>query len=215
MQKLYFLFTVLFSFLFIFSQRIEPQYANSARHWWNESFSGSPKISNGAKLLSRIEVKGNRFVNSKGDTVLFRGLSIADPDKILHQGEWNKELFIRIKNLGAMLVRIPVHPIAWRERTPEKYLKLLDQAVEWCTDESLYVDIDWHSIGNLEEDLFQDPQYNTSKAETFNFWRTIAEHFTGNHTVAFLELFNEPTDFRGRLGNITWEQWKKINENFN
>ncbi|MHB1688978.1 MAG: hypothetical protein ACYCVH_16620 [Ignavibacteriaceae bacterium] len=29
---------------------------------------------------------------------------------------------------------------------------------------------------------------NTSKAETFNFWRTIADHFSGNHTVAFLEL---------------------------
>jgi hypothetical protein len=111
-----------------------------------------------------------------------------------------------------VLVRIPIHPIAWRERTPENYLKLLDQAVVWCTEDSLYVDIDWHSIGNLEEGLFQDPMYNTTKQETFNFWRTIASHFAGNNTIACLELFNEPTDFYGKLGDVSWDNWKKTNE---
>jgi endoglucanase len=38
-------------------------------------------------------------------------------------------------------------------------------------------------------------------SETFNFWRTMAAHFKGNHTVAFFELFNEPTIYRGQLGN--------------
>jgi aryl-phospho-beta-D-glucosidase BglC (GH1 family) len=158
-------------------------------------------------------VKGNKFITEKNDTILFRGLSIADPDKIEHQGQWNKDLFARIKKLGAMVVRIPVHPIAWRERTVKEYLNLLDQAVEWSTENGLYLDIDWHSIGNLQEDLYQDPMYTTSRAETFNFWRTIAEHFNGNNTVAFLELFNEPTDYRGRLGNASWDEWKIINEN--
>ncbi len=58
-----------------------------------------------------------------------------------------------------MIVRIPVHSVTWRGETPAKYLKLLDQAVDWCTEDCLYVDIDWHSIGNLEEGLFQDPMY--------------------------------------------------------
>ena len=48
-----------------------------------------------AKLLSLIKVKGNKFINAKGDTVLFRGVSIADPDKIEHEGHWNKQLFER------------------------------------------------------------------------------------------------------------------------
>jgi len=74
------------------------------------------------------------------------------------------------------------------------------------------LDIDWHSIGNLEMELFQDPMYNTTKRETFEFWRTIARHFNGNNTVAFYELFNEPTTYRGQLGNISWTEWKKINE---
>ena len=76
----------------------------------------------------------------------------------------------------------------------------------------MYIDIDWHSIGNLEEGLFQDPMYNTSLPETFNFWRIIAGHFRNINTIAFYELFNEPSDYFGQLGNVSWEDWKKINE---
>jgi aryl-phospho-beta-D-glucosidase BglC (GH1 family) len=164
------------------------------------------------KKMPLISVKGNIFVNSKGDTILFRGVSISDPDKIEKDGRWKKEHFAKIKEMGAMIVRIPVHPFAWRERTPEEYLKLLDQAVKWCTELDMYVIIDWHSIGNLKMELFQDPEYITSLAETNNFWLRIAQRFTGNNTVAFYEFFNEPTLFFGRLGRMSWEEWKKINE---
>jgi endoglucanase len=76
----------------------------------------------------------------------------------------------------------------------------------------MYVLIDWHSIGNLGMELFQNPMYNTSRQETYQFWRTIAQHFTGYNTVAFYEIFNEPTVYNGQLGSITWAEWKKINE---
>ena len=76
----------------------------------------------------------------------------------------------------------------------------------------MYVDIDWHSIGNLKMELFQDPMYDTTQKETYEFWRTIARHFAGNNTVAFYEIFNEPTTFRGQLGSISWSEWKKMNE---
>jgi aryl-phospho-beta-D-glucosidase BglC (GH1 family) len=181
--------------------------------WWNSGYNPpQPFKSTYEKKLPLIQVKGNRFVNSNGDTVLFRGLAIADPDKLEGQGHWNKEHFEKVKEMGAMIVRIPVHPIAWRERTPEKYLKLLEQAVEWCTELDMYIDIDWHSIGNLKMELFQDPSYNTSVAETNNFWRTIARHFAGNNTIAFYEIFNEPTLYFGQLGRMSWEDWKEINE---
>jgi len=165
-----------------------------------------------AARLPLISVKGNRFVDPAGAPVLFRGVSIADPDKLAGQGHWNEALFAAVKDFGANLVRIPVHPIAWRERTPAEYLKLLDQAVDWCTDQGIYVDIDWHSIGNLRTGMFQAPMYDTSTAETLNFWRTIAVHFRGNHTVAFFELFNEPTRFRGMLGTVDWSDWRALNE---
>jgi endoglucanase len=181
--------------------------------WWKEGFPGWPGKNPWAKVLPAIHLSGSRFVSGDGDTLLFRGVSIADPDKIDHEGHWNRELFQKVREMGATLVRIPVHPIAWRERTPEQYLPLLDSAAAWCSSLGMYLDIDWHSIGNLEMELFQDPMYNTSLKETYEFWRTMARHFNGNNTVAFFELFNEPTTYRGQLGNVSWDEWKKINEN--
>jgi hypothetical protein len=180
--------------------------------WWHGAYLTGPLNSPDGKKLPLISVSGNRFVDPSGKAVLFRGVNIADPDKIESQGHWNKDLFVKVKETGATVVRIPVHPVAWRGRGTRDYLTLLDQAVQWATDLGLYVDIDWHSIGNLKQGLFQDPMYETSLPETFNFWRIIASHFNGNHTVAFFELFNEPTLYRGRLGSMSWDEWRQINE---
>jgi aryl-phospho-beta-D-glucosidase BglC (GH1 family) len=201
------LFLIFFSF-----QNMSAQEKKKIHEWWNDQNIGKPLDSPDAKKLPLILVKSNKFVNTHGDTVLFRGLSISDPDKVEHQGHWKKEHFVKVKEMGTMLVRIPIHPIAWRERTPAKYLELLDHAVEWCTELGMYIIIDWHTIGNLKMELFQDPMYNTSLSETYDFWRTIAKHFKGNNTIAFYELFNEPTIYRGELGTISWDEWKKINE---
>jgi hypothetical protein len=186
--------------------------AQEERHWWESGPWVWPQPNPQAELMPLISVRGNSFVNPDGDTILLRGLSISDPDKIEIQGHWNREHFEQVKSTGAGIVRIPVHPVAWRKRTPDKYLELLDQAVEWCTELELYVMIDWHSIGNLGMELFQNPMYNTSKQETYRFWRTIANHFKGHNTVAFYEIFNEPTIYRGQLGSMTWAEWKQINE---
>jgi len=208
-MKKHFLTTLILVALLI-SQSLLSQ---EARPWYQDGPWHPPVANQKAKILPLIKVKGNKFVNAKGDTLLFRGLSISDPDKIERQGHWNKSHFEKIKEMGCMVVRIPVHPVAWRERTPEKYLELLDQAADWCTDLGMYIIIDWHSIGNLGMELFQDPMYNTTKSETYRFWRTISQHFAGNNTVAFYELFNEPTIYRGQLGTMPWSDWKKICEN--
>ena len=187
--------------------------AQDAQPWYKGGPWKRPVVNPKAKVLPLIRVEGNKLINSKGDTILFRGLAISDPDKIEREGHWNLNHFQQVKEMGATVVRIPVHPVAWRERTPENYIKLLDQAVEWCTDLGMYVMIDWHSIGNLGMELFQDPMYVTTKQETYQFWRTMAQHFTGNNTVAFYEFFNEPTLYRGQLGSMPWSEWKTINEN--
>ena len=207
-----------FTALFIMSIFVHDVYAQNAEQtdynaWWQGGYWGRPQRNPQAKLLPQIQVQGNKFVNTAGDTLLFRGLSISDPDKIAKQGHWDKKHFEKVKEMGAMLVRIPVHPVAWRERTPQKYLELLDQAAAWCTELEMYIIIDWHSIGNLHMELFQNPMYNTTKQETYEFWRTIARHFRGHNTVAFYEIFNEPTIYRGQLGSMTWPEWKTLNEN--
>lgn len=204
--------TLVMIFALFFSFSFQSLMAQEQRPWFQDGPWRRPVPNPKLKVLPLIKVEGNKFVDPDGKTVLFKGLSISDPDKVERQGYWNKRHFEKVKEMGTMVVRIPVHPVAWRERTPEKYLELLDQAIEWCTDLGMYVMIDWHSIGNLEMEMFQNPMYDTTKKETYNFWRTIAMRYSGNNTVAFYEIFNEPTIYRGQLGVMSWSQWKKINE---
>ncbi len=165
-----------------------------------------------AGALPFVQVKGAYFVTERGDTLVFRGLSISDPDKIRDAGQWSKRHFEIIQSWGAKLVRIPVHPRAWRKRGEAEYLKMLDEAVKWCSELGMYVIIDWHSIGNLRMEIFQDHNYDTTQKETFNFWRTIARRYKNEPTVAFFELYNEPTTYFGELGTCSWATWKQIME---
>jgi len=176
--------------------------------WWREQGPGTRPFTADAKKLPLISVKGNRFVDPDGKPLLFRGLAISDPDKLEMQGHWSKAHFEKVKEMGTTLVRIPVHPIAWRERTGVEYVKLLDQAVQWCTDLDMHVIIDWHSIGNMTTGVYQEPMYNTTKEETYAFWRAMSTHYNGHNTVAFFELFNEPAAF----GTVSWDAWKQIVE---
>jgi aryl-phospho-beta-D-glucosidase BglC (GH1 family) len=201
----------IFCGLSVFAQTANPP-TGKVNDWWHAVYLTQPLNSPDAKKLPLLSVSGNRFVDPTGKPVLLRGVNIADPDKIESQGHWNRDLFVKVKATGATVVRIPVHPVAWRARGARNYLALLDQAVQWSTELGMYVDIDWHSIGNLKQGLFQDPMYETSLPETFNFWRTMAARYNGNHTVAFFELFNEPTLFGGTLGSMTWDEWREINE---
>lgn len=162
--------------------------------------------------LPPVRVDGNRFVDSTGKTLIFMGLNSSDPDKLARDGQWGERYFEEIANWGANIVRIPVHPKSWREHSPETYLAMLDQGVAWAERHNLYLIIDWHSIGNLREERFQAQNYETSLAETISFWRAIAQRYADNSTVAFYELFNEPTITGDRFGNMTWSQWKETLE---
>lgn len=162
--------------------------------------------------LPRLSVKENQFVNETGEKIVLRGLNASDPDKLDMQGKWEKSYFEEIKGWGANVVRFPVHPTRWNARGEEAYLELIDQGIQWATEAGLYVIIDWHSIGNLRSQLFQSAMYETTPKQTYEFWRTIGKRYGDNPTVAFYELYNEPTTSRGQLGTCTWPEWKKINE---
>ena len=162
-----------------------------------------------AAALPLISVAGNHFVGPGGETVMFRGFSFSDPDKLEREGHWNRGLFQEARtHWNANIVRLPVHPSAWRARGEEAYLTLLDSGLHWAEQASLYVIIDWHSIGNLRTELFQDPMYNTSKTETLRFWKAIAARYGKRPVVTFYELFNEPTRYNGQLGRISWADYK-------
>lgn len=160
-----------------------------------------------------IQVEGNKFVDEQGETVIFRGLNTSDPDRLESIGMWNDDYFQEMANWGSNVVRFPVHPRAWRERGEENYLELLDQGIELAKKYNLYVIIDWHSIGNLRQRMFQHEMYETTLEETYEFWRKIAFRYRDEPIVAFYELYNEPTVTGDDFGDMTWEQWKVILEN--
>lgn len=163
--------------------------------------------------LEKLTISGNSFVTESGDSVVLRGLALADPWKVAPQGHWNNELFEKAAEWGANVVRIPVHPLGINETGWDKYFEYLDDGIRMAGENKLYVIIDWHSIGNLRSGLYGGEAYETSWEETVRFWKMAAERYKGNPAVVGYELFNEPTtgDF-GELGECTWHEWKCLME---
>lgn len=184
---------------------------HTSGNWWAVPYVKAFDQSTLKQKISKVSVSGRHFVNEKGEVIFFRGVNIADPDKLTREGKWNKEHFETAKEWGANIIRIPVHPVSWRGRGARSYVKLLDQAVLWANDLGIYLIIDWHSIGNLQDGIFQHPMYDTSMSETLGFWQIIATRYKNISTIAFYELFNEPTTASGRFGKLTWPQWKAMN----
>ena len=162
--------------------------------------------------MELILVDGKNFVTSTGEIIVFHGLNVSDPDKLANDGKWTRAHFEEAKNWGANIIRLPIHPARWRDRGQEEYLQLLDQAVSWANELELYLIFDWHSIGNLKEEKFQHEMYITDLEETHEFWDIVSERYADEPVVAMYELYNEPTVTGERFGELSWEEWKVMNE---
>lgn len=165
--------------------------------------------------MSLLRVQGNRFVNAEGDTVRLHGLCIADPVKLLAEDQWNNTIFATAREWGANVVRITVHPINVREFGWNEYFEELDKGIQWAKANNLYVVIDWQSCGNLKDGAFHRPMHETTVEETINFWKEIATRYREEPTMAFYEIFNEPTargDAGVDLGTEDWAAWRVLEE---
>ena len=202
----------LLSLMLSFSALADPTHSSSKAEWWNIPY---PTQFDNTQLPNKqdfIKVAGNRLVDESGQVVLLRGMNIADPDKLVKQNQWSKEVFKAVKSWGANVIRLPIHPISWKSRGKSEYFELIDQAVIWANQLDMYLIIDWHSIGYLPDGLFQHVMYETNEQETRQFWKDIAFRYQGVSTIAVYELFNEPTDQGGRAGTANWIEWKGVNE---
>jgi Fe-S cluster assembly scaffold protein SufB len=161
-----------------------------------------------SKTLPNIKVEGKNLITESGEVIRLKGVSFSDPDKLEKNGQWNKRYFQEAKNWGCNVVRFAIHPTALNNRGWEAYFDLVDSGVKMATELEMYVIIDWHSIGNLNTEKFSNKMYITSMEETVKFWKTVAQKYKGNSTVAVYELFNEPTNEGGKLGELSWETWK-------
>lgn len=191
----------------------------SANEWWNIPYPqpfDAQKLSRAQEL---IKVQGDGFVTAAGKPFIFRGVNIADPGKLAAQQHWQKSLFEEIHRWGANTIRIPIHPLSWRQHGSEWIFSRIDEAVLWANSLGMYLIIDWHSIGNLESELYQHVMYETTQTETADFWRRTALRYKNVPTVAVYEIFNEPThDYIGTgphsLGKASWETWRELLEQY-
>ena len=185
--------------------------------WWKIPYPTSLDVSTLPKPQSWITVEGSNLVDDGGEAVVLRGFNIADPQKLHGSKRWNEEIFDVARSWGANTVRVPIHPLSWRHNGKNWMLARLDEAVLWANERGMYLIIDWHSIGNLDTELFQHPMYETTFSETMNFWRDVALRYRNIPTIAVYELFNEPThNYIGvnpeSLGRYDWERWREMME---
>ncbi|MBO4586127.1 MAG: glycoside hydrolase family 5 protein [Bacteroidales bacterium] len=161
-----------------------------------------------------VKVEGNKFIDPQGNEIVFRGLCFSDPVKLVRDGQWTERYFQEAADWGANVVRFAVHPTNLNSMGWEETFAAMDQGIEWAKKYGLYVIMDWHSIGNLKDEDFMLPiYYKTTKEETFKFWRTVAERYKNEPTVALYELFNEPTvTHEGATGTCPWTEWKQLLE---
>ena len=159
-----------------------------------------------------VTVKGNKFVGPDGNELVFRGLCFSDPVKLIRDGQWNERYFAEAAAWGANVVRFAVHPANLNAMGWEETFAAMDQGIAWAKQHGMYIIMDWHSIGNLKDELYTSPMYNTTKAETFKFWRTVARRYKDEPAVALYELFNEPTVTAPEVGDCTWTEWRELQE---
>jgi endoglucanase len=168
------------------------------------TFDAAPETRAAADALPVLRVDGPHIVGPDGEPVRLRGLAFSDPHHLAEEGQWGRRYLEEAAAWGANLVRIPVHPARWRDVGADQYFEWLDEGVRWATELGLYVIIDWHTIGNPLTGVPHRPMYLTTREETFYFWHLVAFRYAGNATVAFYELFNEPTNRDGTMGPLTW-----------
>ncbi len=181
------------------------------------------------KFPQQYIVKGNKIVDESGDEMIFRGVNAEDP---VWQGSeldpdigiWKEENFKVMREWGATLVRLPIHPATWRKLGVDKSFGFIDQAIAWAEKFNMYVIIDFHSIGFMPENDFMDLRdfefgqlYETTREEMFEFWDLVSKRYFNNDVVVFYELFNEPAldsvlDFPAEFTIDDWLVWKKFNE---
>ena len=159
-----------------------------------------------------VKVEGNKFIDPQGKELVFRGLCLADPVKLVRDGQWTERIFAEAADWGANVVRFAVHPTNLNFLGWDETFAAMDQGIEWAKKYHMYVIMDWHSIGNLKDELYTSPMYNTTQEETFKFWRTVAERYKDEPAVALYELFNEPTVTTPNVGSCTWTEWKEMQE---
>jgi endoglucanase len=161
--------------------------------------------------MQKLSVNGKRIVDENGNTVVLKGLCSGDPAQMVQENQWNEDYFKQAALWGAKIFRIPVTQWSYHQMDHERIFSNLDQAVYWCKKYRMYAVIEWHSIGNIVQGIFNDPPegFETTMPETVDFWRIVSKRYKNEPTAAFYEIFNEPAAIEWKGGVLCWKEWKE------
>ncbi len=178
--------------------------------------------SNGEKLLIQGTNLGN-WLNPEGYMFHFQDVSsyrlineafceLVGPDFTAWFWQEFKKNYITqedikyIKQTGMNSLRIPFH---YKMFTDEDYMgltanqngfEMIDQVVEWCRQENLYVILDMHDApggqtGDNIDDSYGYPWLMDSEASKVQFceiWKKVAQHYANDTLILGYDLLNEP-----------------------
>jgi endoglucanase len=156
---------------------------------------------NVASFPSKLQVSGNQIVNAEGSVVLLKGLMPPDPARLHSENKFSRDFFSGMRETGANVIRIPVHPENWVN--DKDYLwRYLDPIITWAGESNVYVIIDWHYIGNIATGAGPEMPDIADKPKdlTLEFWQLTARYFREVPNVIF-EIYNEPQ-------SIGAEEWR-------
>ena len=115
----------------------------------------------------------------------------AGSAKQIQFSKYTKEDFVRIKNLGCDVIRLPINLHFMTSGEPDYtldplFLGFLDQAVDWAEELQMHLLLDNHSF---------DPNANTLPSVEgilLKIWPQMAEHFKDRSKYIYYEILNEP-----------------------
>ena len=162
-----------------------------------------PAVSASAKSSStplqkngQLRVKGTKLVNSKGETVILKGVST-------HGINWfpqyvNKSAFQSLRDdWGVNCVRLAMYTEEYNGYcsggSQSELKKLINNGVKYATELVMYVIIDWHILSD------GNPKQNQKQAVAF--FKEMAKKYKNQKNI-FYEICNEPN------GNVSWKTIK-------
>jgi hypothetical protein len=170
-------------------------------------------------VLPWLHVEGTQIVDSSGNPVILRGVTVPDPCWIInysnHPNERDFEVLRNQWNVN--VVKIVIRPGDWK-RKGEDYFSYVDKVIGWCVQNDMYAMLCWQAKGNpvtgksyyTGEDREEwTPNFTLAQG----WWENAAARYKDNPWVLY-DIFSEPAKENESYGGAetTWAQWKSLAE---
>ncbi|MGA2245224.1 MAG: cellulase family glycosylhydrolase [Verrucomicrobiota bacterium] len=164
---------------------------------------GAPKAL--ADVPLPLKVAGTNILNSRGESVLLRGVNVASLEWSSDgQGRVFQTVGVAIHDWHANAIRLPLSQDRWFGHGPEQtdggtaYRALVHRIADYCETNQCYIilDLHWSDCNEWGRNIGQHSMPDTN---SLVFWRDFAPAFANRPAVLF-DLYNEPHD-------VSWDVW--------